>query len=310
MKTKLKTAKKAKAKKFVYQDLLAKLGACSDARHWTADKPIKEAWETCERADWMLWLCERMEVDRKILVMAACACARTSLKYVKNGEDRPRVAIETAEAWCRGKATIREVRSAADAAAAAAAAVLSVSESTVKRLEVAGQLRTVGAGKMIRTGVCEGKAMSNKIYRVTAYRFGNANQTPWGRPYDVGFYTSVETAKAIASGERHDRGGKYECAVWEIVLDDGSDPVLVYYTDDGEPKEDQLSQFYLQVGYSYGKKIIAGEIPMESVGEGYGQIQCAGMVACIHKNGSIGPGFDVLWGKYQAFLLAKKDGTP
>ena len=38
------------------------------------------------------------------------------------GEDRPRLAIETAEAWCRGEVTIEEVRAAADAAYAAHAA--------------------------------------------------------------------------------------------------------------------------------------------------------------------------------------------
>jgi hypothetical protein len=47
-----------------------------------------------------------------------------ALVHVPPGEERPRVAIETAEAWCRGEATIEEVRkasrNAADAAAAAA----------------------------------------------------------------------------------------------------------------------------------------------------------------------------------------------
>jgi hypothetical protein len=35
------------------------------------------------------------------------------LKYVPKGEDRPRIAIETAEAWTRGETTLKQVESAA-----------------------------------------------------------------------------------------------------------------------------------------------------------------------------------------------------
>jgi hypothetical protein len=56
-------------------------------------------------------------VDRKVVAFAACQCAREALQFVPAGEERPRVAIETAEAWTRGEATIDEVRASADAAA-------------------------------------------------------------------------------------------------------------------------------------------------------------------------------------------------
>ena len=62
----------------------------------------------------MLRRCER--VDRRRLVRAACACARTVLHHIPKREDRPRVAIETAERWARGEATRGEVRTARDAA--------------------------------------------------------------------------------------------------------------------------------------------------------------------------------------------------
>jgi len=54
------------------------------------------------------------------VVRAACACARTSLRYVAPGEHRPLRAIETAEAWTRDEAAIDDVRRAADAGNAAA----------------------------------------------------------------------------------------------------------------------------------------------------------------------------------------------
>ena len=108
-----------------FSQLLRKIGACAEACEWAKGKSLAGAWEQCERGDWLLWLCGRM-VDtegwptRKELVLAACACAETALKYVKAGEDRPRIAIETARKLVRGEATFQEVRDAAAAAAYAA----------------------------------------------------------------------------------------------------------------------------------------------------------------------------------------------
>ena len=94
--------------------------ACPEAMRWLATQiDPATAWETCKRPDWMIWLAARRGVDRKTIVRVACACARTSLRFVPEGEDRPRLAIETAERWCDDRATIEEVRAAADAAYAA-----------------------------------------------------------------------------------------------------------------------------------------------------------------------------------------------
>ena len=104
-------------------DYLRSLGACPEAREWAAGySTLAEAWTACDRADWLLWYAGRHgDVDRRLLVRAACACARTVLPYVPVGEDRPHRAIELAEAWCNGRATIVEVRTAAYAADADAA---------------------------------------------------------------------------------------------------------------------------------------------------------------------------------------------
>ena len=110
-----------------FSNLLRRIGACSEAREWAKGKDFAQVWEQCERGDWLLWLCGRMSdkdgwPTRQQVVLAACDCAETALKYVKAGEDRPRKAIETARLWAEGKATIQEVRTAADAAYAYAAA--------------------------------------------------------------------------------------------------------------------------------------------------------------------------------------------
>ena len=112
-----------------FQTYLASVGACPDAKVWAAQRSAREAWAECERADWLLWWAATAEIDRKLLVRAACACARLALRFVPAVEVRPLRAIETAEAWCDGHATIAEVnaaraaaRAAEDAAGAAGAA--------------------------------------------------------------------------------------------------------------------------------------------------------------------------------------------
>jgi hypothetical protein len=57
-----------------------------------------------------------LAVDRRRLVMAACDCAETVLRLVPAGEDRPHKAIKTARAWCRGEASINNVRATSSAA--------------------------------------------------------------------------------------------------------------------------------------------------------------------------------------------------
>jgi hypothetical protein len=107
-------------------DYLRSLDACAGAVEWMGQQKTQaQAWADCQRGDWMLWLLGKHagppeSEARKPLVLCACACSRLALKYVPKGEGRPRVAIETAERWARGKATIKEVRSAAAASYAAA----------------------------------------------------------------------------------------------------------------------------------------------------------------------------------------------
>jgi len=95
------------------------LHACPEAIKWLTEnkkESVKILYNSCDRGDWLLWLFAKLEIDRKVLVLVLCDCAESVLKYIPEGEDRPRVAIETARKWCRGEATLEEVKSAADAA--------------------------------------------------------------------------------------------------------------------------------------------------------------------------------------------------
>jgi hypothetical protein len=93
--------------------------ACRAAMDWLGERDSAQMWAECERPDWLLWWAAHA-VPRQELVLAACDCAETALRYVPEGEHRPRLAIETARRWVRGEATVDEVR-AADAAAISAA---------------------------------------------------------------------------------------------------------------------------------------------------------------------------------------------
>lgn len=104
------------------QDILRCEGACLEAVMWCGNRDAKTAWEECPRGDWLLWFAGRLGVPRKLLVRSACDCAERALRYVPDGEDRPRKAIETARRWCDGNATIADVRAAGGAYAAAAGA--------------------------------------------------------------------------------------------------------------------------------------------------------------------------------------------
>ena len=107
---------------------LQSLDVCSDAIKWVrTQKNRTDAWRNCERADWMLWLIGRIIKtikQRKKLVIVACQCARTALKYVPEDEKRPLKAIQITEAWANNDPTVTlgDVRNAGDAAYATDAA--------------------------------------------------------------------------------------------------------------------------------------------------------------------------------------------
>jgi hypothetical protein len=126
---------------------MRELKACGEAVEWLENSPhqtLAEAWIACERADWMLWLLVRTYPHTCGQVrLALCSCAETALQYVPKGEDRPRLAIETARRYARGNATDAELAAARDAAwdaawdavgAAVGAAALKEVADIVRRL--------------------------------------------------------------------------------------------------------------------------------------------------------------------------------
>jgi hypothetical protein len=121
-----------------FQALLNDLGACREARRWARGRTLREAWDACERGDWLLRLAGTTGVNRRKLVLVACGFARNVRKHVPAGEHRHLKAIEAGEAWARGggppseaEAEAAEVAAyAAEAAHAAEAAYVAESAAT------------------------------------------------------------------------------------------------------------------------------------------------------------------------------------
>jgi hypothetical protein len=101
-------------------------------------KEFSDFWNNCQDGRYLLlWAGHDQSISRQQLIYAACQVARLVLPLIPEGENRPRMSIETAERWCKGKATTEEVEKAVDATysvatfAAAAAAAASAAGSAV-----------------------------------------------------------------------------------------------------------------------------------------------------------------------------------
>ena len=100
-------------------DKLKKLNACIDAREWVAtQRNYKEAWQNCERGDWMLWLAKKLKVDDRKLTLAKFKCANQVRHLMK--DQRSIAALDAAERYGNGEISRDELDDAAYAAYAAA----------------------------------------------------------------------------------------------------------------------------------------------------------------------------------------------
>ena len=137
-------------------DKLKKLSACSDARVWVAtQRNYKEAWQNCERGDWMLWLAKALNVDDRKLTLAKYHCVNqvrhlmedqrsidalnAALKYANgeiNEDELNTAATDAADAYIA--AATAATATAAGAAYAAVAAATATAAATAATATAAG----------------------------------------------------------------------------------------------------------------------------------------------------------------------------
>jgi len=124
--------------------------ACGDALSWVGSRSLEQAWNECERLDWMFWLLRRVTVDRKLLVLAACDCAELALPYCKNQKTLQAAmrCIHVTREWCEDRATIEDViagRSDACGAAYAAASYATYAAADAAYAACASDARAAAA---------------------------------------------------------------------------------------------------------------------------------------------------------------------
>ena len=99
---------------------LKQLKPCEGGYEFAKSKnSLLEAWNTCERGDWMLWFAEKLDCPLQLLTLAKGRCAETVIHLMR--DERSRNAVKVAIDFGNGVAT-REELYAADAAYDAAAA--------------------------------------------------------------------------------------------------------------------------------------------------------------------------------------------
>lgn len=117
-----------------FKQLLVELRACEEAIDWAQDMPIEEVVRTCHRGDWLLWLANKVDIDKRKLTLAKAHCANTVRHLMK--DQRSINAIDVAIAYGNNQADDEQLKTSftsAEVAAtkSAAAAFLSPSDAAI-----------------------------------------------------------------------------------------------------------------------------------------------------------------------------------
>lgn len=95
-----------------------KFDPCRDGLDFRKEfKTFEEAWNACERGDWMLWIAAKLEADIRILTLAKGLCANTVKHLMK--DRRSTAAVDAAIAFGSGEIDGNEFKTAAYASHAA-----------------------------------------------------------------------------------------------------------------------------------------------------------------------------------------------
>jgi hypothetical protein len=102
---------------------------CEDAlMYYNTKDSFEQAWNDCQRGDWMLWIYQRMLPDNdRLLVLTEGHCVNTVRHLMK--DERSTKAVDAAIAYGEGKITKQELEDARPAARAAARAATRAAES-------------------------------------------------------------------------------------------------------------------------------------------------------------------------------------
>ena len=94
---------------------LQETGACIEAVYYVQScRNYRQAWNKCERGDWMLWIAKKIGIDDKILTHAKYLCANQVRHLMK--DKRSIAALNACKDYVEGKITREQLDTYADAA--------------------------------------------------------------------------------------------------------------------------------------------------------------------------------------------------
>jgi len=117
------------------QQHLSSLGACADAREWAAERTAQQAWEDCERPDWLLWWIVRARRDlrpRVVRLLVRELRARTLDRCRAVDRSVCAAALDAAERWVIGPSPSNAAAARSAAAAASDAAYAAASAAAAR----------------------------------------------------------------------------------------------------------------------------------------------------------------------------------
>jgi len=101
-------------------DVLINLDACDHAKEWIGDRSVQDAWDDCQRGDWMLWIYAKVHPSNlRELSLAKGYCANTVRGSMR--DPRSIEAVDAAIAFGEGRIDLKELNNAHAAANAHAA---------------------------------------------------------------------------------------------------------------------------------------------------------------------------------------------
>lgn len=97
---------------------LEKTGACHSAIHYVrTQKSYVDAWNNCPRGDWLLWIADKLQINKRLLTLAKGKCAATVLHLMQ--DKRSKKAVQAAIDYGHGLISDEELKNAIAAANAA-----------------------------------------------------------------------------------------------------------------------------------------------------------------------------------------------
>lgn len=84
---------------------LKEQGAHNDFVAWAErfGSDVSALWETCPRGDWLLALASRLGAPQRLLVLAACGCAKPALEHLPKEHAAVGACLDELRAWAKSE---------------------------------------------------------------------------------------------------------------------------------------------------------------------------------------------------------------